>query len=83
MRFTVDENFSGLLVPPADPQAMADGITQIVADRDFRASLQVGARQAAIRFSWHTIGASMLQLYERLAAGEPHEPLYYTGIYAS
>ncbi len=83
MRFTVEENVSGILVPPADPQGMADGIETVISNRDFRAGLQVGARQAAIRFSWHSIGASMMHLYENLAAGNRTEPLSYGNVYAS
>lgn len=83
MRFTVEEDVSGVLVPPGDPAAMAAGFNRILLDRDFHASLQVGARQAAIRFSWHSVGASMMQMYEGLAAGERLDPHSYRNIYAS
>ncbi|HLT21105.1 MAG TPA: glycosyltransferase [Thermomicrobiales bacterium] len=83
MRFTIEEDVSGVLVPPGDPEAMAAGINRILLDRDFHASLQVGARQAAIRFSWHTVGAAMMQVYERLAAGEALGPRITRSIYAS
>lgn len=83
MRFTIEEGVSGLLVPPADPQAMARAINEIISDRSLRSGLQVGARQAAIRFSWHTVGAAMLRMYERLASGERGESPCYDTIYAS
>ena len=83
MRFTVEEGVSGLLVPSANPAAMANALNAVVSDTNFRASLQVGARQAAIRFSWHTIGAAMTRLYEKLASGDNQEPLCYGSIYAS
>jgi D-inositol-3-phosphate glycosyltransferase len=83
MRFTVEENVSGLLVPPADPLAMSDALHRIISDRNLRASLQVGARQAAIRFSWHTVGAAMQRMYERLASGDTTESPCYGTIYAS
>lgn len=83
MRFTVEEGVSGLLVPPADPPAMAAALMQVISDRDLRARMQVGARQAAVRFSWHSVGAAMQRMYERLAAGESDEPPCYSTIYAS
>lgn len=83
MRFTVEEGVSGLLVPPADPAAMSRALSRIVTDRDLRAGLQVGARQAAVRFSWQTVGAAMQRMYERLAYGDSGESPCYGTIYAS
>jgi D-inositol-3-phosphate glycosyltransferase len=83
LKFTVEEEISGLLVPPDDPTALAAALTRVINDRALRASLQVGARQASIRFSWQSIGPAMLQLYERLAEGE-HDNLCCLGeVYAS
>ncbi len=83
MRFTVEEGVSGLLVPPADPTAMSRALNEVIGNRSLRSAMQVGARQAAIRFSWHTVGAAMLRMYERLAAGERGESPCYDTIYAS
>jgi D-inositol-3-phosphate glycosyltransferase len=83
MRFTVEEDISGILVSPSDPDEMATGIARLVSDRHLHASFQVGARQAAIRFSWHTIGAEMTQLYERLATSERYEHPSIEKFYAS
>jgi D-inositol-3-phosphate glycosyltransferase len=83
LKFTVEEGRSGLLVPPEQPGALASALTRIIRDRDLRASMQVGARQAAIRFSWQAVAPAMLNLYERLADGE-RENLCCSGeIYAS
>lgn len=83
LKFTVEEEFSGLLVPPSDPQALADGLARVILDRDLRSSLQVGARQTAIRFAWQTIGPAMLSLYERLADGQRDNLCCLGEIYAS
>jgi len=83
LKFTVEEEVSGLLVPVGDAPALASALDRVIRDRDFRASLQVGARQAAIRFSWQTIGPAMLSLYERLAEGERENLCCLGEIYAS
>lgn len=68
MKFTVEEGRSGLLVPRQDYVAMSEALGRIIEDRDLRSTLQIGARQAAIRFSWSTIGSAMLALSEKLVA---------------
>jgi D-inositol-3-phosphate glycosyltransferase len=83
LKFTVEEEISGILVPPADPLALSAGLARVITDRDLRSSLQVGARQAAIRFSWQTIGPAMLNLYERLAEGQRENLCCLGEIYAS
>lgn len=81
--FTVEEEVSGLLVPVGNATALANALERVIRDRDLRASLQVGARQAAIRFSWQTIGPAMVTLYERLAEGERENLCCLGEIYAS
>lgn len=83
MKFTVEENISGLLAPRGDAVAIADALARVIQDVPFRSTLQVGARQAAIRFSWHTVGSAVLNLYERLADGERENLCCYGEIYAS
>ncbi len=83
MKFTVEEDISGLLVPSGDHQSIAGALARVITDRPFRSTLQVGARQAAIRFSWHTVGSAVLNLYERLAEGERDNLCCYGEIYAS
>lgn len=83
MKFTIEEGISGLLVPRQDVSAMADALARVIGDPDLRSTLQVGARQAAIRFSWHTVGAAVLNLYERLVDGERENLCCYGEIYAS
>lgn len=70
LKFTVEDGRSGLLVPPENPQAFASALSRVIRDPGLRSSLQVGARQAAIRFSWFAVGPAMLRLYELLAEGE-------------
>ena len=83
MKFTIEEDVSGLLVPRRDAAAMADALKRVLTDHAFRATLQVGARQAAIRFAWHTVGSAVINLYERLADGQSDGLCCYEEIYAS
>jgi D-inositol-3-phosphate glycosyltransferase len=83
LKFTVEEDISGILVPPDDPAALAAGLSRIIRDHDLRSSLRVGARQAAIRFSWQTIGPAMLNLYERLAEGHRENLCCLGDVFAS
>lgn len=83
LKFTVDDGVSGLLVPPSNPRALADGLRHIISNPNLRASMQVGARQAAIRFSWQSIAPAMLHLYERLADGDRGNLCCLGEIYAS
>ena len=83
LKFTVEEGIGGLLVPPSDTTAFADSLARVIEDRSLRASLQVGARQAAVRFSWQSIGPAMLRLYERLADGERENLCCLSEVYAS
>jgi D-inositol-3-phosphate glycosyltransferase len=83
MKFTVEEDVSGFLVPHSDDAALAAALYRIIENRDLRATLQVGARQAAIRFAWHSVGAAVINLYERLADGQRDDLCCYSEIYAS
>lgn len=64
----VDENRSGLLVPPGDPAALAAAITATM-DDDLRRRLGAGAQAAAAgRFAWEAIAADLFELYAQLLA---------------
>jgi D-inositol-3-phosphate glycosyltransferase len=81
LRSTIEDEISGLLVPHSDPLALSWALRRILTDHRLRSNMQVGARQAAIRYSWQTITSSMLRVYEQLvlpraslaeAAFQPH-----------
>jgi glycosyltransferase involved in cell wall biosynthesis len=55
------------LVPPEDPQALAEAITELIDDRDTAAALAAGAeREAANVSSWERIAESTMALYRKL-----------------
>jgi D-inositol-3-phosphate glycosyltransferase len=69
LRFTIEEEESGLLVPHSDPDALAQALQRILADRDLQVRLGTGAHEAASRFAWPSVASSILHIYERLAEG--------------
>jgi glycosyltransferase involved in cell wall biosynthesis len=54
---------TGLLVPPADPEALAGAILRLAGDREFAAGL---AERAARRVRDHFSSATMIAAYTRL-----------------
>ncbi len=58
-----------LLVPPEDPQALAEAINRLAAEPDLRRTLGSGARLLSEQFRWEKIAADTLDLYRALGAG--------------
>jgi phosphatidylinositol alpha-mannosyltransferase len=63
---------SGVLVPPDQPQALADAVVDLLGDEERRRALGAGARQRARRYSWDGIARQLLELYEPLV--QPERP---------
>jgi glycosyltransferase involved in cell wall biosynthesis len=57
------------LVPPKDPQALAEAIGILAADPDLRHRLGNGAQTLSERFRWDKIAAETLDLYRAIGAG--------------
>jgi glycosyltransferase involved in cell wall biosynthesis len=63
----VDED-SGLVVPPGDVHALAEALSQIIADSAVRARLTAGARRARRRLpTWEHAASQMAGVLERVA----------------
>ena len=61
---TVDHEVTGLLVPPRDPAALADALTQLLANPGQRRALgTAAAARAAARYSWDRIAAETEAVY--------------------
>src|SRR5215203_1763657 len=64
----VMEPEAGRLVPPDDPGALADAVTELLADEPVREGLGRAARMIAEeRYSWDTIAERLSEIYEALA----------------
>jgi phosphatidylinositol alpha-mannosyltransferase len=65
---------SGLLVPPGDPDALAEAVIALLADEGHRQALgAAGHRLVLERYSWDDIGRRLARIYE-LVTGVRAEP---------
>jgi glycosyltransferase involved in cell wall biosynthesis len=67
----VADDSSAVLVPPGDPDAVAHALVELLSDDPRRAALGAGARRVAEQYSWDRIARRLIEIYERLAVGEP------------
>jgi glycosyltransferase involved in cell wall biosynthesis len=59
---------TGVLVPPGDPQALADGVVGLLEDEPRRERLGAAARRLAEeRYSWAPIARRLAEIYGELA----------------
>ena len=68
--FIIDEERSGLLVPPNDPTALAAALRRVLLDRPLHDALASAAANSVQRFSWPTVADAILGVYDRLVGGE-------------
>ncbi len=62
----LQEGENCLLVPPDDPNALANAIQRALASPALCAKIGAGARELAQHFSWDKIARQHLELYEGL-----------------
>ena len=61
---------TGVRVPPADKEALVEGIAGLLADEGRRAAMgSAGRRVAEERYSWDAIGARLADIYGSLTSG--------------
>lgn len=61
----VEEGKTGFIVPPRDPQALADAILKFVADRNLSASMAPACREAAKAYSIAAYGQRLVEIIEK------------------
>jgi glycosyltransferase involved in cell wall biosynthesis len=64
----VDDETTGLLVPPRDPQALAGALLRALGDRGLRASLGARARECSRRYDVQACVRQMEALYDEVLA---------------
>lgn len=66
-RDIITHNQNGLLVPPSDPDALADAMVKVLEDRALQKTMVVNARISAERFTSESIANKYARLFESLA----------------
>lgn len=61
---------TGLLVPPADPAALAGAIDLVLSDPGLAGQLSKTARAASEAYAWDDLARSVLTIYESVVRGE-------------
>jgi glycosyltransferase involved in cell wall biosynthesis len=64
----VRDGETGLVVPPADPAAMAKAVTRLLEDGDFARGLARRAREEAAAFTWPRVRRDWDAIYTEVAA---------------
>src|SRR5215216_610232 len=65
----VEDGVTGLLAPPADPEALATAVNELLADPERARRLGMAGRQRAVeQFSWRAVAERTAELYEQLVA---------------
>jgi glycosyltransferase involved in cell wall biosynthesis len=66
----MDDGISGLLVPPADSHALADGLARLLGDADLRRSIgRLASDQVHSRYSMATVADQIEARYVAITSG--------------
>ena len=61
----VSDGVDGVLIPPGDPQRLAEELQRLHIEPRRRAAMGIAARESAERFAWPRIAAQVERVYER------------------
>jgi len=72
VKYTVRDGQTGFLVPPADPEALADSLARCLGDPELRSRLgRAGQRRVIRRFTWRRVAEAIAEVYEGVLAPAP------------
>jgi D-inositol-3-phosphate glycosyltransferase len=67
LTFTIGDGVTGFLVPPKDPEALAERLRQLLTNEPLRRKMGERARQRVVdRFTWPVVAGRTAHLYEEL-----------------
>jgi phosphatidyl-myo-inositol alpha-mannosyltransferase len=69
-RTVVRHGVEGIVVPPRDPAALAEGIVALLRDPDHHHRLVEGGRRRVEDYAWPRLARRLVALYESLGAGD-------------
>lgn len=68
IQYTITDGETGLLVPPKDPEALAEKLNEVLSDKILATSLKEKALQNVhAQFTWEKVARQTAQLYEQYA----------------
>jgi phosphatidylinositol alpha-mannosyltransferase len=67
-RRVLEDGRAGVLVPVADPAALATALAQLLLDPERRAALSAVGRDTVRQYDWSTVTARIVEVYETVAA---------------
>ncbi len=63
----VEDGVTGILVPPADPNALRDALSRLLSDRDLcRRMGEAGRRRVVERFTWRRTALRTVEVYQEV-----------------
>ena len=68
----VQNEGTGLLVPPRDAPALAAALSHVLSDDEFRHRLSTHALRASRRYDWDRVTGEVLEVYEEVASRRRH-----------
>jgi D-inositol-3-phosphate glycosyltransferase len=75
IKFSVEDGKTGFLVPPNDPDALADRISKLFADNKLQTYMRMNAVKRVNKyFTWTRVAVMVNRLYETVLADRQHEP---------
>jgi glycosyltransferase involved in cell wall biosynthesis len=66
----VENDFNGLLIPPADAPAIEEAVLRLAVSPDLRQRLGQAAQQTMARYTWERSAILLEKLFRRVIAGE-------------
>ena len=70
----VTDGVDGVLVPPADPQRLAEELQALHHEPERRRAMGEAARRSAERYAWPRVAEQVSSVYERVVAATAPEP---------
>jgi phosphatidyl-myo-inositol alpha-mannosyltransferase len=70
----VSDGVDGVLVPPADPQRLAEELQSLYHEPERRREMGASARRSAERYAWPRVAAQVSAVYEWVAQSPAPEP---------
>jgi D-inositol-3-phosphate glycosyltransferase len=66
IKYTIEDGKNGLLVPPKDPEALAEALSVLIASRKLRERLGKGGLERVKQFTWQNVADQTAAMYQAI-----------------